>query len=162
HRARAAGGGDALARRRAVEAAGLVREHRDVLAGEVDDLVIGRVVRHRVDLVDLAVAVVVEPVAGLVAGRLGRAVAAVAARLGVVADRVAVRVRAGDGVDGAGLTDLERLVGHAVAVVVQAVAALGRVFEGLVAGRIGARPALLPLAHRLHARADTLGEAGDG
>src|SRR5206468_4243815 len=72
----------------------------------------------------------------------------------VVADPDAVRIGAGARADGTGLTDLERLVDLAVAVVIQGVARAGGVFDLLVSRGVFADPPGLAHAHRLHARAD--------
>src|SRR5262249_30778384 len=84
-RAGAARGIEAAGGAARVVAARLVHEHRDVLAREVDDLVVAGLVRHRLELVDLAVAVVVLAVADLDAGRAHGAVAAAPARHRAVA-----------------------------------------------------------------------------
>ena len=73
------GAGGVVARR-------LVSEHRDVAGRVEDQLVVGGAFGHRIQLVDLAVAVVVEAVADLGPRRLRRAHAAAVAGHGVVAD----------------------------------------------------------------------------
>src|SRR5262249_15165853 len=145
------------ARRGRVVAARLVGVHGYVRRGDVDQRVVGG--RHRVDVVDDAVAVVVEAVAGLDARLLYRTDADVGG-LGAVALQD-TGAGAGAGAVDAGLADLVRLVGDAVAVVVEAVAAELGVLVDLVGRRVVADPAVLPRAGRLDAGADAPGEAGD-
>ena len=68
---------------------------------------------------------------------------------------------AGPGADGARLADRERLVDLAVAVVVEAVAALGGVLDVLERRRVRADPAARVPCTGGHAGADALGAAGD-
>ena len=153
---RAAGRVEAVVRRGRVVAARLVGEHRDVRGREVDQLVVGGPVRHRVELVDLAVAVVVEAVAHLGAGR-----ASASRCSGGRRPACCRRPRRRSGSRTAPVPTVQALpIGTArrlaVAVVVELSQPLRRVLDGLVGRRVVADPAGCARAGRRDAGADAL------